>query len=105
MLEVFHLPPVFSESPLLSKGNQYKGVSKATIQGFSENMQQIYRRTPMPKCDFNKVERNFTEITCQHWFTPVNLLHIFRAAFLKNTSEWLLLEYFLAAMSNSYPKI
>ena len=20
----------------------------------SENMQQIYRRTPMPKCDFNK---------------------------------------------------
>ena len=23
----------------------------------SENMQQIYRRTPMPKCDFNKVEK------------------------------------------------
>ena len=21
----------------------------------SENMQQIYRRTPIPKCDFNKV--------------------------------------------------
>ena len=21
----------------------------------SENMQQVYRRTPMPKCDFNKV--------------------------------------------------
>ena len=21
----------------------------------SENMQQIYRRTPMPKCNFNKV--------------------------------------------------
>ena len=21
----------------------------------SENMQQMYRRTPMPKCDFNKV--------------------------------------------------
>ena len=21
----------------------------------SENMQQIYRKTPMPKCDFNKV--------------------------------------------------
>ena len=26
----------------------------------SENMQQIYRRTPMPKCDFNKV-------ACNHW--------------------------------------
>ena len=23
----------------------------------SENMQQIYRRTPMPKCDFNKVAK------------------------------------------------
>ena len=22
---------------------------------YSENMQHIYRRTPMPKCDFNKV--------------------------------------------------
>ena len=23
----------------------------------SENVQQIYRRTPMPKCDFNKVAK------------------------------------------------
>ena len=23
----------------------------------SENMQQIYRRTPMPKCDFNKIAK------------------------------------------------
>ena len=25
----------------------------------SENMQQIYRRTPLPKCDFNKVTKQF----------------------------------------------
>ena len=25
------------------------------IQRCSKNLQQIYRRTPMPKCDFNKV--------------------------------------------------
>ena len=25
------------------------------MKGFSENMQQIYRRTPIPKCVFNKV--------------------------------------------------
>ena len=25
------------------------------IKRYSENMQQIYRRTPTPKCDFNKV--------------------------------------------------
>ena len=42
----------------------------------SENMQQIYRRAPMPKCD-----------GC----SPVNLLHIFSTPFIKNTSGWLLL--------------
>ena len=27
------------------------------IERCSENMQQIYRRTPTPKCDFNKVAK------------------------------------------------
>ena len=27
------------------------------IKMCSENMQQIYRRAPMPKCDFNKVAK------------------------------------------------
>ena len=27
----------------------------------SEKMQQIYRRTPMPKCDFNKVAKQFSK--------------------------------------------
>ena len=58
----------------------------------SENMQQIYRTTPMPKCDlrtprpkcdFNKVLRD----GC----SPVNL-HIFRTSFRGNTSGWLLLQ-------------
>ena len=44
----------------------------------SENMQQIYRRTPMPKCDFNK------EIALRHGCSPVNLLHTFRTPFLKD---------------------
>ena len=42
----------------------------------SENMQQIYRRTPMPKYDFNKVEIS---------------LHLFKTPFIKKTSESLLL--------------
>ena len=55
---------------------------------YSENMQQIYRRiTPMPKCDFKKVE-----ITLRYGCSPVNLLHIFRTTFPKNTSRGLLLE-------------
>ena len=33
----------------------------------------------------------FIEITLQHRFSPVNLLHIFRTCFYKNTSGWLLL--------------
>ena len=49
----------------------------------SDNMQQIYRRTPM-LC-------NFIEITLWHGCSPVNLLHIFRTPFPKNTSGWLLL--------------
>ena len=53
----------------------------------SENTQQIYMKTPMLKCDFNKValQINFTEITLQHGCSPVTLLHIFRTPFLKGT--------------------
>ena len=61
------------------------------MKRYSENMQQIYRRTPMPKCDFNKVALHFIEITLRNGCCPVNFLHIFRRAFLKNTSGWLLL--------------
>ena len=42
----------------------------------------------MPKCDFNKVA---LQITLRHGCSPVNLLHIFRTPFPKNTSGWLLL--------------
>ena len=53
---------------------------------YSKNMQQIYTRTPMPKWNFN-----FIEIALWHGCSPVNLLHIFRTPFPKNTSGWLLL--------------
>ena len=48
---------------------------------------QIYMRTPMSKCDFNKVQ-----IALRHGCSAVNLLHIFRTPFLKNTSGRLLLK-------------
>ena len=47
-----------------------KGVLRKSC---SENMQQIYRRTPMPKCDFNKVWNQL-----RHRWSPINLLHILR---------------------------
>ena len=34
---------------------------------------------------------NFIEITLRYGCSPVNLLHVFRTLFLKNTSGWLLL--------------
>ena len=37
-----------------------------------------------------KLESNVIEITLWHGFSAVNLLHIFRTTFLKNTSGWLL---------------
>ena len=52
----------------------------------------------MPKCDFNKVACNFIEIALGHGCFPVNLLHIFRANFPKNTSGWLLLHVTLFRM-------
>ena len=67
-----------------------RGVLKKRCSG---NMQQIYRRTFMLKCDFNKVPLQvyWNHTSAWVWCSPVNLLHIFRTSFLKNTSELLLL--------------
>ena len=40
-----------------------------------------------------ELQSNFIEIALRHGCSPVNLLHIFRTSFIKNTSEWLLLMY------------
>ena len=48
----------------------------------------------MPKCDFNKVAFaisvkllcNFIEIALRHGCPPINLLHIFKTLFPRNTS-------------------
>ena len=45
----------------------------------------------MPKCDFNKVAKQLYPITLRHGCSPVNVLHIFKALFIKNNSGWLLL--------------
>ena len=83
-LYVFSFWGIFHEKP-------YKKFQKQPSRGVlrkrcSENMQQIYRRTPIPKGDVN-----FIEISLRYGCSPVNLLHIFRTPFPKNTSRWLLL--------------
>ena len=42
--------------------HNYMWLQKQTLRGVlrkrcSENMQQVYRKTPMPKCNFNKVAK------------------------------------------------
>ena len=39
-----------------------------------------------------KLQSNFLEITLRHGCSPVNLLHVFRTSFRKNTFEGLLLK-------------
>ena len=57
------------------------GKAEAAVQGVlrkrcSENMQQIYRRIPMSKCDFKTtlLKSHLCMRICK--FAPVNLLHI-----------------------------
>ena len=56
----------------------------------SENMQQIYRRTPMPKCNFNKVSLEYWNRTSAWVFSCKFAVYIQNTC-LKNTSGWLLL--------------
>ena len=42
----------------------------------------------MLNCDFNKIAGNFIKISFWHGCFPVNLLHIFRTPFIKNTSRF-----------------
>ena len=58
---------------------------------YSESMQQIYRRTRCRSVISIKLLCNFIEITFRHGCFPINLLHIFRTSFPKNTSKQLLL--------------
>ena len=50
------------------------------LEKYSENMQQIYRRTSMSKCDFNKKQLYWNH----------TLARVFKKTFSKNTSGGLL---------------
>ena len=70
-----------------NKSNSYchseAPVQRCSWEWCSKNIQQIYRRLPIPMFDF--------EIALWHGWSPVNLVHIFRAPFPKNTCGRLLL--------------
>ena len=60
-------------------------------KSYSENLQQIFRIPPMPKCDFKEVAKQLYWNHSLVWVFFVNVLHIFRTPFPKNTFGGLLL--------------
>ena len=54
-------------------------------------MQQIYRRTPMPKCDFNKVAKQLYWNHTSAWVFSCKFAAYFWKPFPKKISKWLLL--------------
>ena len=69
---------------------QKQPYSSVPSKRYSENMQQIYCRTLMPRCDFNKAAMQLywnrtSARVCSCKFAAyfqINLLHIFRTTFL-----------------------
>ena len=57
----------------------------------SENMQQIYRRTPMPKCNFKKVAKQLYWNQTSTCVFSCKFSASFRTPFTQNPSGWLLL--------------
>ena len=91
---MFHAAKAKNKNIYLQK-QPSRGVLKKKC---SENMQQIYRRTPMPKCDFSKV----AEITRWHGCSPVNLQYFFRTSLPRNSSVWLLLHLVVIYSCHSF---
>ena len=56
----------------------FKGVLRKMC---SENMQQIYWRTPMPKCDFNKVALQFYGNRTSAWVFSYKFATYFQSTF------------------------
>ena len=57
----------------------------------SENVQQIYRRTPMPKCDFKRVAKQLYWNHTSAWVFSCNFAACFQNTFSRTTSEWMFL--------------
>ena len=79
--------------PLICDNKMYRGSHSEVFQGESvrEICSKFTGEHPCRSAVSIKLQSNFIEITIQHGFSPVNLLHIFKTPFLKNTSGWLLL--------------
>ena len=72
--------------------NMQKLPSRGVLQKkCSENMQQIYRRTPMPKCSFNTAAVQLFWNHTSGWVFSCKFTAYFRTPLTRKTSERLLL--------------
>ena len=119
LLAIIKLLKIWTKHTALERINSFlqKQPSRSVLRKrCSENIQQIYKRAPMPKCDFDKVGLQLYWNHTSAWvFSAVNLLHIFKIPFSRNTSGWLLLflysflfqrfACFLPFISNHYQSV
>ena len=75
---------------------QLRFIQKQPRRGFprkrcSEDMQQIYRRIPMLKCDFKKVAKQLYWNRTSAWMFCCKFAAYFQNIFIKKTFGWLLL--------------
>ena len=105
LLDKIRSTDAFNITVLLTKSNnlQKQPPREVLNKRCSKNMQQSYGRTPMPKCDFNKVAKQLYWNHTSHECSPINLLYIFRTPFAKNTYGYLLLN--LSAWRRSSTKL
>ena len=68
----------------------------------SENMQQIYRRTHLPKNDSNKVVLQLHQNCTSTWIFSCKFAAYFRTPFPKNTFGWLFLNTLTTDFSNVF---
>ena len=64
-------------------------------------MQQIYKRTPMPKCDLSKVAKQLYWNSNSEWMFSCKFTAYFQNTFPQNTSAGLLLQMIYEDMDES----
>ena len=65
-------------------------------------MQQLYRRTPMPKSDFNKVALQLYRNRTSAWMFSCKFATYFQNTLPKKSSEGLVLIWFMTNFENSW---
>ena len=89
--QLFVLPGLLQQWFLIIFQMIQQCCQKVTTSGVLKTCSKFTGEHPCQNAISIKLQSNFTEIKLRHGFSPVNFLHIFRASFLKNTSERLLL--------------